>query len=95
MVGQTKRLIYGKIYSQRFTTSWTVRRSNPDGGEVSALVLAGPGVHPASYTVGTGTKRGSGHGFNRPPDLAPSLSIAHSILSTRLLIPMHVKCNIP
>jgi hypothetical protein len=71
IVGQTKRLMYGKIYSQRFTTGWTVRRSNPDGDEVSALVLAGPGAQPASYAVGTGpfpgVKRGSGHGINRPP----------------------------
>jgi len=70
MVGQTKRLIYGKIYSQRITTGCTVRRSNPDGGEVSALVLAGPGAQPASYAVGTGSflgvKRGTGHGINRP-----------------------------
>jgi hypothetical protein len=69
MVGQTKRLIYGKIYSQRFTTAWTVRRSNPDGGEFSALVLVGRGAHPASYAVGTGSflgvKRASGHGMGR------------------------------
>jgi hypothetical protein len=71
LVGQTKSLIYGKIYSQRFTTGWKVQRSNPNGGEVSALVVARPGAHPASYSVGIGSfpevKRGSGHGINNPP----------------------------
>ena len=41
---------------QQFTTEWTVRGSNPGGGEVyphpyrQAL-----GAHPASYTMGTGS----------------------------------------
>jgi hypothetical protein len=40
-------------------------------GEAAALVVARPGAHPASYSVGIGSfpevKRGSGHGINHPP----------------------------
>jgi hypothetical protein len=33
--------------------SWTVRRSNPDGGaRFPAPVQTGPGAHPASYIMG-------------------------------------------
>jgi hypothetical protein len=34
---------------------WMVRGLNPDGARFSAPVRTGPGVHPASYTMGTGS----------------------------------------
>jgi len=34
-------------------TAWTVRGSNPGGGEFSAPAQAGSGTHPASCTIGT------------------------------------------
>ena len=40
---------------RRFATGWTVRGSNPDGTRFSAPVQTGPGAHPASYTMGTGS----------------------------------------
>ena len=33
----------------------TVRGSNPDGARFSEPVQTGPGAHPASYKIGTGT----------------------------------------
>jgi hypothetical protein len=48
---------------------WTVPASNPSVGEIFRT-RPGPGVHPASYTIGTGSlpevKR-PGHGVNHPP----------------------------
>ena len=39
----------------RLAMGWTVRDSNPGGGtRFSAPVQIGPGVHPASCTIGTG-----------------------------------------
>ena len=55
---------------QRLASGWTVRRSNPGGGEVFRTLQTGPGVHPASYTVGTGSFPGvkrSGRGVDHPP----------------------------
>ena len=55
-------ILYVLLYSwagiarsvQRLATGWTVRGSNPGGGaRFSAPVQTGPGVHPASYTLGT------------------------------------------
>ena len=41
---------------QRLATGWTVRASNPGGGaRFSAPVQTGPGAHPASCTIGTGS----------------------------------------
>ena len=40
------------------------------GARFSALVLTGPGAHPASYTVGTGSYAGVnwlGRGVDHPP----------------------------
>ena len=34
-------------------TGWTVQESNPAGGEIFPPVHTGPGIHPASYTMGT------------------------------------------
>jgi hypothetical protein len=38
----------------QLATGWTVRGSNPRGARFSAPIQTGPGVHPASYTMGTG-----------------------------------------
>ena len=51
-------------------TSWTVRGSNPGGGaRFSAPVQTGPGAHPASSTIGTGSFPGvkSGRGVTLTP----------------------------
>ena len=49
---------------------------DPGRGEISAPVQTVPGVHPASYTMGTGSfpevKR-PGRGVGHPPHLAPRL----------------------
>ena len=41
--------------SETWTTGWTVRGSNPGGSRISAPIQTGPGAHPASYTMGTGS----------------------------------------
>jgi len=60
----------------RLATGWTVRGSNPSGGEDFRTRPDLPWAHPASYTIGTGSfpvvKR-PGRGFNHPPHLAPRL----------------------
>jgi len=47
------------------------------GARFSAPFQAGPGAHPASYTIGTGTlpgvKRGRGVALTTHPNLAPRL----------------------
>jgi hypothetical protein len=51
-------------------TGYTVRGSNPGGGEFSAPFHTCPGAHSASYTMGPGSFPGvkwSGRGFNHPP----------------------------
>jgi len=48
----------------------------PVGARISASVQTGPGAHPASYTMGTGSFSGvkrPGRGVDHPPHLAPSL----------------------
>ena len=55
---------------------WTVQGSNPVGGRFSATVQTGPGAHPASYTMGTGSLHGvkrPGRDVDHPPHLAPKL----------------------
>jgi hypothetical protein len=47
-VGQVAQSVY------RMTTGWRVRGSNPCGARFSA-VQTGPGTHPASCTMGTGS----------------------------------------
>jgi hypothetical protein len=53
----------------RLATGWTVRGSNPDGARFSAPVHTGPGAHPASCTMGTGSFPGveSGRGVTLTP----------------------------
>jgi hypothetical protein len=43
---------------QRMATGWTVRDSNPVGARFPAPVQTGPGAHPASCTMGTGSSPG-------------------------------------
>jgi hypothetical protein len=48
----------------------------PVRARFSAPVQTGPGAHPASYTVGTGSLPGvrwPGRGVEHPPHLAPRL----------------------
>jgi len=50
---------------------WTVRGSNPSGGvRFFTPVQTGPGTHPASFPMGTGSFPGvkqPGHGIDHPP----------------------------
>jgi len=60
----------------RLATGWTVRGSNPGGARFSARVQTGPGAHPASCTMGTGSFPGikrPGRGVDHPPRLVPRL----------------------
>jgi hypothetical protein len=45
---------------ERLATGWTVRGSNPGGGEIFRIHPDQPGAHPASCTVGTGPVLGLG-----------------------------------
>ena len=56
---------------QRLATGWTVRESIPVGARFSAPVQTGPGAHPASCTMGTGSFPGvkSGRGVTLTPHL--------------------------
>ena len=48
---------------------WTVRGSNPGGGEISRAVQNGPGSHLALCTMGTGRFPGgeAAGAWRRPP----------------------------
>jgi hypothetical protein len=58
----------------RLTTGWTVRGSNPGGGEIFPHVQTCPGTHPASCTMGTasfpGVKRPELCADHPPPSSA-------------------------
>jgi hypothetical protein len=61
---------------QRLATGWTVRDRIPVGARFSAPVQNGPGAHPASYTMGTGSfpgVSGWGVGLTTHPHLEPRL----------------------
>jgi hypothetical protein len=70
-----------RVYTARDSSSGIATRygldeSNPGGGKFLAPVQTGPGVHPASYTMGTGSFPGvkrPGRGVDHPPHLAPRL----------------------
>ena len=47
---------------QRLATGWTVWGSNPGGARFSAPVQTGPGAHPASCKMGTGSFSGINRG---------------------------------
>jgi hypothetical protein len=54
----------------RLATGWTVRGSNPSGGEIFSSLQTGPVAHPASCTMGTGYFPGvkrPGRGADHPP----------------------------
>ena len=57
--------------AHRLATGWTVRGSNAGGGATfSVSVQTGPGAHPASNTMGTGSFPGvqrPGRGVDHPP----------------------------
>jgi hypothetical protein len=56
--------------SRRLTTGWTVRGSNPVGGEIFRKRPDRPWPHPASCTMGTGCFPGvqrPGRGADYPP----------------------------
>jgi hypothetical protein len=59
----------------RLITGRTVRGSNPGGARFSAPVQTGPGAHPASCTMGTGSflgvKYGQGVLLTTHPVLVP------------------------
>jgi hypothetical protein len=59
----------------------------PVGARFSAPVQTGPGAHPASCTMSTGSlprvKR-PGHGVDYPPHLVPRLKKEYSYISTPL-----------
>jgi hypothetical protein len=43
----------GVVGTARLATGWTVRGSNPGGGETFCTCSSGPGAHPGSCTKGT------------------------------------------
>ena len=54
------------------------------GAKFSAPIQTGPGAHPASYTMGTGSLPGvkrPGRGVDHPPHLAPTLKEEYSYTS--------------
>jgi hypothetical protein len=56
--------------AMQLATGWTVLESNPGGGEIFFIRQTGPGVHPASYTIGTGSLLGvkrPGRGIDHNP----------------------------
>ena len=61
----------------RLATGWTVRVSHPGVARFSASVQSGPGAHPSSHTMGTGSpSRGlqqQVRGFDQPHHLAAML----------------------
>jgi hypothetical protein len=63
----------------RLATDWTVRGSNPGGARFSAPVHTGPGAHPASCTMGTGSfpevESGRGVTLTSHPLLVPRSKI--------------------
>ena len=57
---------------------WTVRGSNPGGERLSAPVQTGPGAHPASCTMGTGSFPGG--------KVRPGRAADHSPLSSAVVM---------
>jgi len=82
------KLVFSSYTKHLLNTKWcTFHVSNllrdfrelgrpPVGARFSAPVQTGPGVHPVSYTMGTGSFPGvkrPGRGVEHPPHLAPRL----------------------
>jgi hypothetical protein len=58
-----------RSFKIRLATGWTVRGSNPGGARFFAHVQTGPGAHPVSCTMDTGSFPGvkrPGRGANHP-----------------------------
>jgi hypothetical protein len=73
---------------------WTVRRSNPGGGEIFRTRPDRPWAHPTSYTVGTGSFLGvkrPGHGFDHP--LLSSAEVRESTAVPLLPLWAFVACS--
>jgi hypothetical protein len=72
------------------TTGWKVRGSNPGEGEIFPHVQTGPGGHPASCTLGTGSFPGverPGRGADHPPPSSAEVGNEYSYTSTTPLGP--------
>jgi hypothetical protein len=79
------------LWLSRYSDSLQAGRSGdriPVGASFSAQVQTGPGAHPASYTMGTGSFLGvkrPGRGVDHPPHLVPKLRKEQSCNSTPTL----------
>jgi hypothetical protein len=79
---------------ERLTAGWTVRGSNPGGGEIFRTCPDRPWGQPSllydGYQVFPGVKR-PGRGADQPPLLVPRLRMSRAIsaLPTRLFLPVH------
>jgi hypothetical protein len=75
----------GIAQSEWLATGWTVRGSNPSrGARFFAHVQTGPGAHPASCTMGTGSFPGvkrPGRGADHPPPSSAEVKKEHSYTS--------------
>ena len=60
----------------RLTTGWTVRDRIPIGTRFSASLQTGPGAHPASCKMGTGSFPGGKVRPGRAADQSPPSSAA-------------------
>jgi hypothetical protein len=68
--GSGKEYILCSSSLSLLATSWTVRGQIPVGGRFSEPFQTGPGTHPASCVMGTGSlprKKPSGRGSDHPP----------------------------
>ena len=63
----------GRSVGTRLATIWTVRGSNPGVARFSSPVQTGPGAHPVSCTMGTGSFRGVKNGRGVTLTLHPLL----------------------
>ena len=59
---------------QRLATGWTIRVPNPGGARFSAPVQTGPGAHPASCKIDTGSFTWGKERPERDADLSPPSS---------------------
>ena len=77
---------------QLLATGWTVRGSNLSGGEIFRTIQTGPGAHPDSCTMGTGSFPGvkrTERGADYPP---PSKCRGHERVGLYLYSPSGPSC---